>query len=142
MRPVNGHYEILSGHQRFAASEQAGLSEIACWVKSVSDEEADITLVTANQQGELSPLEIGLHALKVVQKYERCGFTVSKFAAKVGKSQSTITELRQGALVYRTVSETIGRPIDVRQASDKVNHLAAVHGYSTGILDAIGAESP
>ena len=128
VRPVDDHYEILSGHQRFTATLEAGLTEIVCWVKAVSDEEADIALLTANQQGELSPLEVGLHAAKVVQKYERGGLTVSKFAEKLGRSQSSITELRQGASVYRTVVESIGRPIDILHASDKVSHLAAIHG--------------
>ncbi|MGB6068002.1 MAG: ParB/RepB/Spo0J family partition protein [Desulfomonilaceae bacterium] len=128
VRQVHDHYEILSGHQRFTAALEAGLTEIACWVVEVSDEEADIALLTANQQGELSPLEVGLHAHKVIQKYDRDGLTVSKFAEKIGKSQSTVTELRQAASVYRTADESIGRPIDFQHASNKVSHLAAIHG--------------
>ena len=66
VRPVNGHYEIISGHHRVEAARRAGLDAVPCWVREMSDEAAHMGLMLANQQGELSPLEIGIHALKAV----------------------------------------------------------------------------
>ena len=63
VRPVNGHYEVISGHHRTEAAKQAGLKELPCWVEEMDDETAFYELIRNNNQGELSPLEIGLHAL-------------------------------------------------------------------------------
>jgi hypothetical protein len=35
-----------------------------CWVQEVDDAQAYMIFATGNSQGELYPLEIGLHALK------------------------------------------------------------------------------
>ena len=59
VRPVAKRFEIVSGHQRLAAAVKAGLNAIPCWVREMDDEAAFMIFVTSNNQGELSPLEIG-----------------------------------------------------------------------------------
>ena len=53
VRPrTEGGYEIVSGHRRKAASEQAGLTEMPCIIRDLDDDEAVIQLVNSNAQRE------------------------------------------------------------------------------------------
>ena len=66
VRAVDDGYEIISGHHRHAAAVKAGIEVAPCWVVDMDDDEAYMALATSNNQGELAPLEIGLHALERV----------------------------------------------------------------------------
>lgn len=59
VRPVdNGLYEMISGHRRLHAAKLAELGTIPAIVKSMTDEEAVITMVDANvQREEILPSE-------------------------------------------------------------------------------------
>src|SRR5574337_416176 len=63
VRPHGDGYQIISGHHRKAAAAKSGIEAVPCWVREMDDETAYMALATSNSQGELSPLEIGLHAL-------------------------------------------------------------------------------
>ena len=47
-----GGYEIISGHRRKKASEQAGFTDMPCIVRNLTDDEAIIQLVDSNAQRE------------------------------------------------------------------------------------------
>ena len=50
-------------------------------------------LVTSNAQGELTPLEIGLHALKAVPKAKgKKGAGLASYASAVGKTKRSISQ--------------------------------------------------
>lgn len=66
VRPVGDRFQVTSGHHRKRAAIKKGLKDLWAWVEKQSDDAAFMELVTSNAQGELSPLEIGLHALKAV----------------------------------------------------------------------------
>lgn len=126
--PDGDEYLILSGHHRAEAARRKGLDVVPCFIMEDLDEEAAyMVLATANAQGELSPLEIGMHALNYVEKSvggrgQKGG--LSEYAERVGKSRPRIMEYRDSAKVYQKVS-------DVGQVSallDKAAHLAAIHG--------------
>jgi ParB/RepB/Spo0J family partition protein len=57
-------FQIVAGHHRAAAAQAAGLDAVPCWVREMDDDAAFMTLVLANSQSELSPLERGIHAIK------------------------------------------------------------------------------
>lgn len=48
----NGTYEMISGHRRKRACELAGVKQIRCIVKNLSDDEATILMVDSNIQRE------------------------------------------------------------------------------------------
>ncbi|GAA6396736.1 ParB/RepB/Spo0J family partition protein [Solibaculum mannosilyticum] len=48
----NGGYEMVAGHRRKYAAELAGLTEIPCIVRNLTDEEATIIMVDSNLQRE------------------------------------------------------------------------------------------
>lgn len=123
VRSVESHFEIISGHHRLAAAKQAGLTELPCWVREMSDEAAFFALIKNNRQGELSPLEIGLHALEHVELDKRglgaTGGGLKEYAAGIGYKPSSVTEYRNGAAVY---SEFINS--DNRNNGDSINSVA------------------
>jgi hypothetical protein len=94
-----------------------------------SDAKAYMLLVTSNNQGELTPLEIGLHALRAVPKAkggkgQKGG--LSEYAKAVGKQQGNVLNYRQAAEVFQEV-----KPICQHMGLlDKAEHLAAIHKAS------------
>ena len=53
VRPkAEGGYEIVAGHRRKLASEQAGFTDMPCIVRNLTDDEAIIQLVDSNAQRE------------------------------------------------------------------------------------------
>ena len=118
-------YQVISGHTRLKAAQQAGCSVLPCWVKDLDDESAFMELVLANNQGELSPLEYGMHVLKYVELSEggrgkKGG--LSEYARVVGKSRPRLSEYKDAADIVKTLNVS-----DVGQVLDKANHLAAIH---------------
>lgn len=54
----DGTYEMISGHRRKRACELAGIKEIRCIVKDLTDDEATILMVDSNiQREEILPSE-------------------------------------------------------------------------------------
>lgn len=134
--PAEDGFTILSGHHRVEAASRSGLAEVPCWVRDdLTEDEAFMFLVTDNNQGELSPLEIGLHALEYVEKDKRGmganGGGLKGYAESVGKPQSRISEYRQAADVFKSINSNVGiNDADNKsrlELMDKANHLVAIH---------------
>lgn len=51
-RPVEGGYEIVSGHQRKAAAELLGMEKLPVLIRDMTDDEAEILMVDSNIQRE------------------------------------------------------------------------------------------
>jgi hypothetical protein len=83
-------------------------------------------LVLSNAQSELSPLEIGVHALEAIEngvggRGKKGG--LSAYAEKIGKSQDAVS-------LYRKAAEVATNLRDISEVSallDKTYHLAAIH---------------
>lgn len=118
VRPKDGAYQILSGHHRVEAAKRAGLAEVPCWVKDLADDEAFMQLVLANTQGELSPLEIGMHALKAVPPAQgKSGAGLKSYAERIGRTGEYIGQLRSAAEVLSSL------PNLSLEVADKAKHL-------------------
>jgi hypothetical protein len=78
-------------------------------VKDLDDEAAFMELVLANNQGELSPLEYGMHVLKYVE-LSRVGAGrgnkggLSEYARVVGKSESALRFSKEAAVVFENLA--------------------------------------
>jgi len=122
-------FVILSGHHRVEAAKRHGLKEVPCWVRDdLDDEAAYMLLATANAHGELSPLEIGMHALHYVAKAaggrgKKGG--LSEYAERVGKDAGDLSKYRNAARVVETLGTFQG--FSVSTLLDKAAHLAAIH---------------
>ena len=100
VREVGGQYQIVSGHHRWLAAQQAELKEIPCWVKEMTDEQAYMELVLCNTQSELSALERGIHAL-------HSGVSGSEYARSVGRTQQSVALEIQAAKVYEATTHVV-----------------------------------
>lgn len=108
VRPSGGEYQIISGHHRTEAAKRANLADVPAWVKEMDDDEAFMQLVLANTQGELSPLEIGVHAFKAVSLAQgnRSGGGVAEHARKIGYGEESVRQWRKAAEVWVSLPKT------------------------------------
>lgn len=83
VRAIESGYQIISGHHRWLAAKQAGLTELPCWVREMSDEQAYMELVLCNTQSELHPLEEGKHAAE-------SGMDLKAYAEASGKAYKAL----------------------------------------------------
>ncbi len=122
---------MVSGHHRSEASKRDGLAEVPCWVRDdLTEDEVLMFLVTDNNQGELSPLEIGLHALESVQLGNRWSQNggMKEYAEAVGKDAAHITRCRQAAEVFIACdNQTSGIKLTRDNLIDKARHLSEIH---------------
>lgn len=118
VRPIGNGMQVVSGHHRLEAAKRAGLSEVPAWVRVMDDDEAFMQLVLSNTQGELSPLEIGMHALKAVPLAQgKAGKGLSAYAERAGYGEDSVRQWRLGAEVISSLPDTC------REAADKARHL-------------------
>lgn len=90
VRPVgNGKYQLISGERRFRAAQMAGLTEIPAFVRTVDDAlSLQMALVENIQRADLNAIEI---ALSYQMLMDECHFTQEELGAKVGKTNTTIS---------------------------------------------------
>jgi ParB/RepB/Spo0J family partition protein len=84
----DGRYEIVAGHRRYRAAKLAGLSELPCEVRELTDVQTLEVQLTENiQRDDLTPLEEadGYDALM-----KASGYTADQVAAKAGKSRGWV----------------------------------------------------
>jgi ParB family transcriptional regulator, chromosome partitioning protein len=93
VRPLreNGRFLIISGERRYHAARAAGLREVPCIEKDVSDAETlEIALIENLQRKDLTPFEEadGMQALA-----DRFGLVHDEIARKLGKGRSSVSEV-------------------------------------------------
>lgn len=115
VRPIDGGYQIISGHHRVKAAERAGLASVPCWVRDLSDADAYMQLVLCNTQSELHPLEEGKHAAE-------SGMDLKAYAEAAGKARQS---LQHKVYAWRVLSSVphVGHA-DIR---DQWRNLAEIH---------------
>lgn len=136
VRPVDGGHEIISGHHRHEAAKRAGLETVPAWVKEMTDDEAYMALVMDNRQGELSPLEIGIHALEVVGRGERGRGKkggLNAYARELGKDGGYVRSLAYAA----EVAKIVGQPTILGSLIDKTQHLYAIHSADPSLWEVL-----
>jgi hypothetical protein len=80
-------------------------------------------LVTSNAQGELDPLEVGLHAYRTVGKAQgKAGKGLKQNAELIGKTKQCISQLVSAA----EVAESIDLSSQLDKLLGKSQHLAAI----------------
>lgn len=128
VRVVDDGCEIISGHHRHSAAVEAGLKEVPCWFVEMDDDEAYMALATSNNQGEISPLEIGLHALYRGKGDKWSGPKGKRYAELVGRHEQEISHAKAAAQFYESVAEQIKFTyVNLRtEGRDCWRHLAAL----------------
>ena len=122
MRPYNGGFQIISGHCRTKAAVRAGLKQILAWVREMEDETAFMQLVLSNAQGELTPLERGMHALAATEKGKH-GRSIKTYAAQIGRPERTVYNEVQAAEVVKVCPQG-----QISILINRTKHLSEIHG--------------
>jgi len=106
VRPLHdGRYEIIAGERRWRAAQQAGLDEVPCVVRQVSDAEAQILALVENVHREdLSEYERG-RALR--QIHDALGLSWDEVAERLGMSRRTVMRLARFAQIPPEVEEIL-----------------------------------
>jgi len=89
VRPAGKGYEIVAGERRYRAARAAGLKEVPCIVRELTDRENMLFAIIENMQREdLNPIEEaeGLHSMA-----ETYDLTQEEISKSVGKSRPYIT---------------------------------------------------
>lgn len=81
-------FEIAAGERRFRAATLAGLTEVPCIVREMTDKELlEIAVVENEQRADVSPMDKAFGYQKLI---DTCGYDADMLAAKIGKSKSYI----------------------------------------------------
>lgn len=89
VREIKDGFEIVAGERRFRAAKKAGLKEIPCIVRDLSDEQNMLVALIENMQREdLNPIE---EAEGLARMIENFGLTQEEVSRSVGKSRPYIT---------------------------------------------------
>ena len=90
VRRKDSRFQIVAGERRYRAAVEAGLPEMPCVVKDLSDADVmEIALIENLQRKDLTAFEEA-DGLKVLA--ESHGYTHEMMAERLGKSRTTVTE--------------------------------------------------
>lgn len=88
VRKLKDNYELIAGERRWRASKIAGLKEIPCLVKDVTEEAStQIALIENVQREDLNPIEEAIAYKNLGENYN---LTQEEIAKQVGKSRSYV----------------------------------------------------
>jgi len=142
-------YAIVAGERRWRAAQRAGLREVPCIVRDVSEPEAFELALIENIQRE------DLNAIEEAEAYQRLieyhGLTQEELAQRVGKDRSTISNalrllrlpepiklaMSSGALSmgHARALLALGDEADLRRAAEKVMNEALSVREAANLLD-------
>lgn len=89
VRKAGKAFEIVAGERRWRASRQAGLKEIPCLVRELSEEELALFAIIENMQREdLNPVEEAEGLERMISSF---GLTQEQVSKSVGKSRPYIS---------------------------------------------------
>ena len=87
----NGRFQIIAGERRWRAAMLAGLPDVPCFVRSMSDADATAAALVENLQREdLNPVEEAEGYRRLVDEY---GLTQEQLGIAIGKSRSHVANL-------------------------------------------------
>ncbi len=83
-----GHYQIIAGERRWRASRLAGLSEVPCFVRAMTDADASAAALVENlQRQDLNPIEEAQGFKRLLDDF---GLTQEELGKAIGKSRSHV----------------------------------------------------
>lgn len=84
---IKGEYTVVIGHRRLAAAKKAGISEVPCVIKEMTQSEQLATMLAENvQRSDLTPLE----QAEGIQMMLDIGESVNEIVSKTGLSETTV----------------------------------------------------
>ncbi len=109
LRVVEGKYKVVCGERRLKASQMAGLEAVPIIVKALTDVQAmEFQIIENLQREDLNPID---EALGYKAMIEKCGYTQTELALKVGKKQGYIANRLRLLKLNKDIQEAISREI-------------------------------
>ncbi len=109
VREVKGEYELVCGERRFRASLRAGIKTAPAVIRELTDVEAmEFRVIENLQREDLDPIE---EARGYQVMLEKCGYTQTDLAGKVGKKQGYIANRLRLLGLNKNIQESISREI-------------------------------
>ena len=122
LRKAAKGYEIVAGERRWRACRKAGLKEVPCIIKELTDEENMLIAIIENMQREdLNPIEEAEGLNQMIVTY---GLTQAEVSKSVGKSRPYITN----ALRLLKLPEEVREMVSSGELSS--GHARAIAGVS------------
>jgi len=88
LRKTDDGYELVAGERRLRAAKMAGLTEVPCVVKNVSDSQTlEMSIIENIQRENLNPVEEADAYHRLMTEF---GLTQDEAAVRVGKSRSAV----------------------------------------------------
>ena len=88
LRKTDDGYELVAGERRLRAAKMAGLTQVPCVVKNVSDAQTlEMSIIENIQRENLNPVEEADAYHRLMTEF---GLTQDEAAARVGKSRSAV----------------------------------------------------
>jgi ParB/RepB/Spo0J family partition protein len=133
VRPHGKAYQIISGHHRVEAAKKAGIDNVPAWVVEMDDDEAYMALAADNSQGEMTLVELAIHAAGVKAARGKEGDGVKAWAEGMSFEHAKAFNLRKVGEYVKELSTDV-----CTKLRDKFSHvLAAVEAFDGDKLDAI-----
>jgi ParB/RepB/Spo0J family partition protein len=90
VRRISDRWEVVAGRRRLAAARIAGLDEVPCIHRELTDDQAaDVALTENLHRRDLSPIEIALALARLRDQ----GLTQKAIAARIGRSDFYVSVL-------------------------------------------------
>ena len=147
VRKTEDGYELVAGERRLRAARMAGLTDVPCVVKSVSDAQAlELSIIENIQRENLNPVEEAEAYHRLMTEF---GLTQDEAAVRVGKSRSAVANflrirnlsaaikqsLVEGALSMGHARALLGAPNkNVQQAAWKIVMAKSLSVRQTEVL--------
>lgn len=124
----DGNYEIISGHRRKRASQKAGLKEVPCIIRNLSDDEATIAMVDSNMQ-----------RTKILASEKAFAYKMKLEAEKHQGKRTDLTSAQVGQkLENKTSREKVAE--DVGESREQIRRYIRLTKLIPPILDLVDKE--
>ena len=121
VRPIGNAFEVVFGHRRLRAAERAGVPDVPCRIREMSDDEVlECQIIENAQREDVHPYE---EALGYKQLIDRGMYDIDQIALKVGKSAKTV----QRRLILAKLDPEVATKLrDAGAAIDSLERIAAL----------------
>ena len=122
VRPLNGGYELITGHRRLAAVKELGIKKVPVTIHEYTDSEAKLILAADNfNRSDFKPMEEAAYLKKLLEGED---ITQDELGKRLGKSQAYIAN----RLRLLAAPEELKEMVISREISPK--HVIALLPYS------------
>lgn len=118
-------YQMIDGHHRLDGAESAGLDYVLAFVAEMSDEEAREELLLCNLQHGITPLELGLHVLRIESAQGRRGQGLDALAAKLQVQPARLRRYRHAGRAFTAGREGLSQD-ELETCRKRVEALAEI----------------